>query len=442
MSRRRLTDVLKEMGLIDEKQISMALQRQHTIGARVGTQLVHLGFINEDQLAEALSRLYRLPPLTTEMVHQIGADVRKSVPRELVEKYNILPVKKVKKRLTIAMTNPGDIELLQELEFRLASKIDVLVCPEMTMEFALGLHYGIEAKKEFVTLTDEKGRIELQQRAKAMLKKREALPSGFKEVKTYLEDNFLANVAYRSRLALNPSEAVSCALEAGEEIVNKVELYLIDPPTRILKKWKKGDFSLDDGPSELDIRFPEGSQLMQQLQKEHFFFGDKAALEDKQVVNRLVSLYAEKIMLIPIAVRGEVRALIYADNGMREMNPAHLESLLTLSSLIAVILKVGSLLEGRKQNGKIGTETQYVQPRRVRLTKVSSEGVPQPGTKTVVGREEAPPAVSEIYRVLTETGTMFSTSPTVEVDPDRIKTRNSIYRIDVLEEKENSEEME
>lgn len=336
MGVKRLTDIMREMGLIDEKQIQMALRRQHMIGARVGTQLVHLGFIDEDQLAEALSKLYRVPPFKMEMVHEIDEEVRGSIPKELVEQHKILPVRKAGKRMTVAMINPRDLELIHDMEFRLGAKIDVLVCPEVIMEFALHMHYGIEAKKEYVTLTDEQGRVQVQQRAREILRNSEASHVGFEDLKVSLKDNILANVVYQMSFAKNSREALSCVLKTAKTIVQRVDLYLVRQSEGILQKWNPPVNTSGSHLADSKISISELSYLMKEMKQMRFFFGDKALFPDQKLVEKFISPSARKVMFVPIIVRNRMLALLYADNGQRNMTAGHMEALLAFSTLISL----------------------------------------------------------------------------------------------------------
>jgi hypothetical protein len=72
--------------------------------------------------------------------------------------------------------------------------------------------------------------------------------------------------------------------------------------------------------------------------------------------------------------------------------------------------------------------------RKVKLTRVSGgKGKPQPA---IVGWEEHPPRVGQIYRVFQENGSVVRTSPITRFAGGYVQTRNSLYQIEVVEEKD------
>lgn len=69
--------------------------------------------------------------------------------------------------------------------------------------------------------------------------------------------------------------------------------------------------------------------------------------------------------------------------------------------------------------------------RKVRLTKASQ--TKKGADAAVVGWEESPPALGKSYKIFTDTGGVFRTSILVKVAPGYIRTRNSLYEVQVLE---------
>ena len=79
--------------------------------------------------------------------------------------------------------------------------------------------------------------------------------------------------------------------------------------------------------------------------------------------------------------------------------------------------------------------TNFDSSRRVRLTKIAGKSNASQRTKTIIGWEETPPREGKIYRIFTDRGSAFSTSTVIKVAPGYIQTKNSVYRLEVIEER-------
>jgi len=115
--KKRLAETLVEEGIITEAQLQSALQRQLIMGGKIGTNLVELKYISEKQLDDVLSKIYRIPYASPDLFLNIPLNVISSIPKEIAVRYKIVPIKKEQKNLTIAIQNPNDIRIIDELRF-------------------------------------------------------------------------------------------------------------------------------------------------------------------------------------------------------------------------------------------------------------------------------------------------------------------------------------
>ncbi|MDH5768395.1 MAG: general secretion pathway protein GspE, partial [Nitrospirota bacterium] len=89
-------EALIKEGLITRQQLDLALQRQVVFGGKIGTNLVELRILEEDELTKFLGKYFRVPHITPEMIDDIPEEVISSIDKEIIEKYRILPFKKVR----------------------------------------------------------------------------------------------------------------------------------------------------------------------------------------------------------------------------------------------------------------------------------------------------------------------------------------------------------
>ncbi|HMC11674.1 MAG TPA: ATPase, T2SS/T4P/T4SS family [Pirellulaceae bacterium] len=111
----RLGNVLIERGYITVEQLNASLAEQRAGGSKLlGEILIERGFCNDDQIIECLATVYGVPYAKLE---PRIADPRivDCLPREYVEKHLVFPLFKIRETLTVAVTEPTNLFLLDEL---------------------------------------------------------------------------------------------------------------------------------------------------------------------------------------------------------------------------------------------------------------------------------------------------------------------------------------
>lgn len=136
----RIGDLLLREGLIDHAQLRKALTDAQQHGTRVGFSLVKLGFIAEDDLTRMLARQYRMPAVDLARV-EVDPAILKTVPEELALKHLVLPLRRVGRTLTVAMANPTDPGLMDELKFATRYEIEPVIVGEYTLRKHLENYY-------------------------------------------------------------------------------------------------------------------------------------------------------------------------------------------------------------------------------------------------------------------------------------------------------------
>ena len=113
---RRLGDLLVNEGLITQENLQRALAEQKGSNEKLGSILVRLNLIQEDQLIGFLSRQYGIPSITLSQL-DIDPEVVKLVPAQIAKKYEVLPVKRTGNALTLAMADPTNVFALDDVAF-------------------------------------------------------------------------------------------------------------------------------------------------------------------------------------------------------------------------------------------------------------------------------------------------------------------------------------
>jgi type IV pilus assembly protein PilB len=136
----RLGDMLVKATLITREQLNQALQQQQTSGGRIGTNLVKLGFISEDDITSFLSRQYGVPSINLSHFEIDGA-VIKLIPSEIAQKHQIIPINRTGNILTVAMADPSNIFAIDDIKFMTGFKVEPVVAAETSIRNAINKYY-------------------------------------------------------------------------------------------------------------------------------------------------------------------------------------------------------------------------------------------------------------------------------------------------------------
>jgi type II secretory ATPase GspE/PulE/Tfp pilus assembly ATPase PilB-like protein len=107
----KLGDILKERGLIKDSQLEIALIQQKITGDLLGDALVKLGFISSKERAQILAEQSGIEFYDLGQ-SEISEDALRTVPKEIAEKSEFIPLEHEGDRLSIGITQPGNIQAI------------------------------------------------------------------------------------------------------------------------------------------------------------------------------------------------------------------------------------------------------------------------------------------------------------------------------------------
>ena len=136
----RLGDMLVKAALITREQLTQALQQQQSSGGRIGTNLVKLGFISEDDITSFLSRQYGVPSINLSHF-EVDAGVIKLIPGEIAQKHQVIPINRTGSVLTVAMADPSNIFAIDDIKFMTGFKVEPVVAAETSIKNAINKYY-------------------------------------------------------------------------------------------------------------------------------------------------------------------------------------------------------------------------------------------------------------------------------------------------------------
>jgi len=136
----RLGDLLIKEGLITKDQLEKALQEQKANGTRLGYNLVKLGFVQETEITKMLARQFRMPAVDLSRF-EVDPKIVKMIPADIAMKHLVLPLKKEGRTLTVAMADPTNMGVIDDLKFVTRYDIFPVIAGEYTLRTAIEKYY-------------------------------------------------------------------------------------------------------------------------------------------------------------------------------------------------------------------------------------------------------------------------------------------------------------
>ena len=136
----RIGDLLVGEDLISQDQLEQALIEQRSSGARLGYVLVKLGFVLEIEITKVLARQYHVPAVDLSRF-EVDEKIIKLVPSDVALKHTVLPLKRDGRSLTVAMAEPGNMQIVDDLKFITRCDIVPVIAGEYTLRTAIEKYY-------------------------------------------------------------------------------------------------------------------------------------------------------------------------------------------------------------------------------------------------------------------------------------------------------------
>ncbi len=143
----RLGDLLVKEKIITPEQLEQANKVQKEQSCRLGSALVKLGFLTDEDVTNFLSRQYGVPAINLSYF-EIDPAVVKLIPFETAKRYQILPLSRVGASLTIAMVDPTNVFAMDDIKFMTGFNIEPVVASESSIQAGIDKAYGATKEEE------------------------------------------------------------------------------------------------------------------------------------------------------------------------------------------------------------------------------------------------------------------------------------------------------
>ena len=156
----KLGELLLREKIIDSDKLRQAIDYQKKNNLPVSSALVALGFLTEEEIAQALSRQLGYPYIDLDQF-EVFPEVINLIPAETAKRNLVMPIHKIKSFLTLAMVDPTDLEVIEDIRFRTGLSVQPVISTETGVTNAINKYYGtsdaLKVKKliEDIELSDE-----------------------------------------------------------------------------------------------------------------------------------------------------------------------------------------------------------------------------------------------------------------------------------------------
>jgi hypothetical protein len=305
----KLGEALVKDSLITRDQLRLALERQVIFGGRIGTNIVELGILTEKDLSAFLSRFFKLPAVDPVQLASVDPEVIACISRELAEKYKVVPFRKDRNRLHVAILEPRSMASADEMRFITGYDIIPYVVTELRLLYALEKYYGIERDLRYISVfVKEEEREATEEDTKAQLKK--------------VKEEF-ANAKERE-------EIIGILLNESRRIASRAAVFILKGDTLI--GWKARGIEVD----KFSTQVASNSVFSEVITKKTYYRGPLLKIPGNEPMISLLSGAPQDCLIIPINIRDKVIALLYADNGNSSVlsgSLTYFDTLVTMASL-------------------------------------------------------------------------------------------------------------
>jgi type IV pilus assembly protein PilB len=140
---------LLEARLVSPEHLQKAQQQVKTGGGNITAALVKLGALTEEDLTKFLAELYGVPSVDLSNYHPDPAVV-KLLPSDVASKFQVVPIARAGRRLTVAMANPANIFAIDDIKFITGCEVQPVVASEAAVKKAIDKAYDSAASFETV----------------------------------------------------------------------------------------------------------------------------------------------------------------------------------------------------------------------------------------------------------------------------------------------------
>ena len=307
-------EALIKSSVITRDQLKQALERQVIFGGRIGTNIVEMGMVRESEMISFLETYYRVPAVKLSDLDDIDAEVISCINSALAEKYKVLPFRKEKNRLHVAMLDPKVFATVDEIRFLSGYDIIPYVITELRLLYCLDKYYGIKRDLRYISVS---GKDEGREAKKPEERKEEILK---------VKEQFVS--------ARTKEEVIGILLNETKSTVSRAVIFLVKGKT--VTGWRSRGVSID----HFEMSAEGQSVIADVLGSKTLYRGPLLRLPGNEPLIERLGGVPRDCCLIPIHIREKIIGLLYVDNGNAAVLDAGLSYINSLVAMVTVSFEI------------------------------------------------------------------------------------------------------
>jgi len=308
----RLGEALVKEGLITNEQLAKALERQVVYGGRLGTNLIELGILTEESLVKFLGKVFGVPYADPKSFEGIKRQVIETLSPALAGKYMVVPIDLEPKRLHLAMLNPTDLRVMDEVRFATGYEIVPYIASELRLLYALERYYNIQRPIRFISVISE-----IQEEVPSVAGK--PTPGAGRMADRAESAPVTEDVSHRLAEARDREEVATAILEFASSRLKRVALFVVK--SNLIVGWRGGgELLTDDAVSQIELPLHQPSIFRTVIEGKDFYQGTLLPLpQNLHLVEMMGGEMPQEAIAFPLLIKGKVVAVLYGDNGERSL---------------------------------------------------------------------------------------------------------------------------
>jgi type IV pilus assembly protein PilB len=154
--KKKIGEILIDQGLITREHLEAGLAEQKRSGLQIGKCLVKLGFITDQKLVDVLSAQLDIPHVVLENF-TFNKKILQRIPEGIVRKYKVIPLFEKENVLTVAMADPTNLRTRDHLKFKTGMEIEPVIATEKSINEAIDRIYAVKGLEQMTELLSAAG---------------------------------------------------------------------------------------------------------------------------------------------------------------------------------------------------------------------------------------------------------------------------------------------
>ncbi len=136
-----IVEILRDVGLVSHEDILKAKERSKAEEVGLVDALVLMGRVSQKDVVKALASQFNMDTIDL-AEYRVPDEIVALVPKHVARRYKIVPVGKHDNTLTVAISDPLDVDTVDSLRYILRMNVEAVVAAKTDIENSITRYYG------------------------------------------------------------------------------------------------------------------------------------------------------------------------------------------------------------------------------------------------------------------------------------------------------------